>query len=80
MNEFTVIAINEETGHIYADYVNASSSYKAMYQAAQQWESHPVSIIAAIKGHLRADIDIDYAGDSLVDVGTILDQKEVFDA
>ena len=76
MNHYTVIGEYPETGKILAIHVDANNSQHAMYLVA---EMHPAAnISAAINGHLSEGNGIEFAGESVVDASTILEQEEIF--
>ena len=76
MSQFSVVGFNEESGKTFLEYVDATNFMDAMRVAAQ---SNPNDIIVcAVPGHVEEGVGIAFAGEGVVDAGSILEQDDVF--
>lgn len=77
MKDFTIIAVNPETGQIICDHVQATNYNTAFanYAANCQYEHE---VVAAIPGKLSEDETIFFPGSGVVSTSTILEQPDVF--
>lgn len=65
MPKFTVLSVYEEGGQIVSDHVEADNSVDAMVSVAD--ERPEASLVAALPGHLKEGVDIEFAGEGLVE-------------
>lgn len=77
MNKFTVIAVDEQTGQITSDFVEAHNRTHAFYVAAEERPS--LTFVVALDGHVMEGNGLDFPGQCMVDAETVLEQTDVFD-
>lgn len=76
---FTVISVNEATGQIFMDKVVASDAIHAFaVTAANERADTANSFVCAIPGHVKEGAGIEFPGEGMVDVNTVLEQTDVF--
>jgi hypothetical protein len=78
MPKFTVIGIHSHSGQIFAEHVEANNRTHAFFVCASYENYSDADFVCAIDGHNLEGALINFAGDSLVDADTILEQPEVF--
>ena len=78
MEKFTVISVNEQSGSIHSDHVEAKDRLHAFAVVAKQRENEDFFFVACLDGHLEEDKQITFPGDSTVDGETVLEQPDVF--
>lgn len=78
MEKFTVLSVNEESGRIYSDHVEADDRLHAFAVVAKQRESESIFFVACTDGHMEEGANISFPGDSTVYSETVLEQPDVF--
>lgn len=76
MNKFTVIGFNESTFQVLCLHVLAEDATNAFASAAAIDSS--ISLVVTLPGWQNEGSDLTFAGEGLVDGGTVLEQTEVF--
>lgn len=78
MEKFTVLSVNDGSGQIYSDHVEANDRLHAFAVVAKQRESESIFFVACMDGHMEEDEQITFPGESTVYSETVLEQPDVF--